>query len=82
MGDKGIDACPKGYEEIYDVNICKSASNSLGLAYSEDKNDGNTSSVCVWCGGCAPKIARVTSRHGTTAQWICQKGMRINNVYR
>ena len=80
MGDKGKDSCPIGYEEINDVNICKLASNSLGLAYSEYRNDGKSTSVCVWCGGCEPKTARMKSRHGPTAQWICQRGMYINIV--
>ena len=75
MGGVGVDLCPKGYEEIYDIETCKLASSLLGFAYSDVDNDGMLESVCNWCGGCEPRTIRVDSRHEEMSQWICQKGM-------
>ena len=72
LGSLGEDACPTGYQAIYDQELCKKASNDLNLVYSDADNDGKSGSVCNWCGGCNPKTVRVTDNHGAKAKWICQ----------
>ena len=74
LGIEGVDRCPTGYEAIYDVEACKKASNELGLVYSAKDSDGKSNSVCNWCGGCNPKVTRVTNIHKHLAKWVCQKG--------
>ena len=74
VGSEGVDSCPTGYEAIYDVETCIKASNELGLVYSAEKSDGNSDSICNWCGGCVPTISGVSNDHGSKAKWVCQKG--------
>ena len=69
-----MDACPTGYEPIYEVQTCIKASNELGLVYKAKNSDGKSDSVCNWCGGCLQKTTRVTNNHGHKAKWVCQKG--------
>ena len=75
MGDAGKDECPDGYKEIFDGSVCEMASYYLGLTYHERNNVNTSRSICYWCGGCSPKITKVSNDHGSLAKWICQKGM-------
>ena len=71
LGDVGVDACPTGSTPIVEPTICETASSYLGLSYDVDSNDGSADAECNYCGGCDPKVTRVTDNHGTNAQWVC-----------
>ena len=80
---KGVNACPTGYDPIYDVETCIKASDDLGLTYSAKKTDKNLSgSVCNLCGWCTPNVTRVTKKHKQHAKWVCQKGNTLfENIF-
>ena len=52
-------ACRDGYQDIYDEELCKKASNVLKLVYSDADSDGKSESVCNRCSGCEQKTVRV-----------------------
>ena len=72
---KGVNACPTGYDPIYDVQTCIKASDELGLTYNAKKTDKKlkSDSVCNLCGWCTPNVTRVTKKHKQWAKWLCQK---------
>lgn len=74
LGGMGVDACPDGYDAIRDVEVCVDASVQLGLQYraSENRQVGNPSSLCNWCGGCDDRITRVSDNHAQHAKWLCK----------
>ena len=76
-GANGIDACPNGYEAIQDKTVCKLASKSLGLTYSEARNDNKPNAICKLCGGCTPQETRMSEDHGQNTKWICRKSKNL-----
>ena len=72
QGELGSDSCPKGYKTITDPGTCQTASNRLGLNYSEELSIHGAKAICNWCGGCSMTVTRMSEHQGNVARWICR----------
>ena len=68
-----MDACPEGFSAITRWSECRIASDALGYASDDTKNDGEPDAVCNWCQGCGAQTTRLSTMHGIKAYWVCQK---------
>ena len=74
LGPLGEDKCPHQLSSSLSTpQACAQAAYKAGLAYDASANDGSADAVCHVCGGCEPPIVRLSSGHGSSAKWLCQK---------
>ena len=72
----GEDECPTGTVAITDTHKCAEATQALGYGEIFDATVGTKTGenvICSYCGGCNPRVTKLSSNHGPMATWICEK---------
>ena len=75
LGSAGDDACPDGYQEIIDPDVCEMASAALRLLYKGDENTQEDLNSCRWCGGCG--WSSMSTGGGALSKLICEETTNI-----
>ena len=73
ISNLGGQQCPTGYEKIHVGETCKKASIHFKLMYNGPDNGNESSSACIWCGGCVPKYSDLMPVGGAKSKLLCQK---------